>query len=449
MQDFMPMCRFRNSFFFCIAALGLAVAGAVLFGRVAAAAEQSLDMEESVRRALVANNRVRAARYQLFGAEAGEKAARGAMGPSVNLSYEYTHYDERPETSGIAFGVQDQFDMVLNVNQPLFTGLRLLSQYQRAGLNRELLESRLAQTELQIILEVQTAFLDLLKARKNVQSAEDALVRLESVLTVAEAFYEVGVRPRLDVLEAEVDVARAERDLVNARNNVSTQTVRLNTLLDYGLDPGIRFVGDLEYRPVDIDIEQSVIKALRNRPDMRVAEKSVAIGEKNVTVAASGFYPDIDLNFDYIRTGDDPGVQGTQFSDASEWRIRGQLRWAIFEFGQTYYSYRESQENLSQLEAEYRDLKREVLFQVQSAFLNVQDAEKRIMAARKGVEAAREAFRMAQERYQAQVGTYTEVLDAQASFSEAEATLTAALADYHSALARFNFAVGERRLSLY
>lgn len=410
---------------------------------------REFNMEESVRRALVANNRIRAARYQLFGSEAEEKAAKGAFGPSVNLSYLYTHYDERPQTGGISFGEQDQWDMTLNVRQPLFTGFRLLSEYQRAGLAKELNMAQLKQTELEVILDVQREFLNLLKARENVNSSEDALARLESVLKVANAFYEVGVKPRLDVLQAEVDVARAEQDLLSARNEVLTQEVRVNTLLDYGLEQDINYVGALEYQPVDMNLDQAMEQAFRQRPDITIAEKSVDIGRKEVRLAASGFYPELALNFDYLRQGDDPSVDGTSFEDASEWRVRGELQWTLFEWGQTYYSHKASQENVGRLDAELRSLQREIIFEVKAAYLGVLEAEERILAARKGVEAAREGFRMAQERYRNQVGTYTDVLDAQASLSEAEADLTSALADYHVAVAQLNFAMGERRLSLW
>ncbi len=89
--------------------------------------------------------------------------------------------------------------------------------------------------ELTLISSVQSNFLSLLKARKDVKSGDDSVARLESQLKVITAFYEVGLRPKAEVLDAEVDLATAKQDLLKAQNQVSIQETQLNRLLNIPL----------------------------------------------------------------------------------------------------------------------------------------------------------------------------------------------------------------------
>jgi hypothetical protein len=64
------------------------------------------------------------------------------------------------------------------VHQPLFTGFNLLTTHEKAVLQKEQVASQINNAELRLIVAIQDAFLGLLRARENVRSAEDSLVRL-------------------------------------------------------------------------------------------------------------------------------------------------------------------------------------------------------------------------------------------------------------------------------
>ena len=56
-----------------------------------------------------------------------------------------------------------------------------------------------------------------LKSRADVKSNKDSVARLDSQLKVTRAFYDVGLRPRLDVLQAESDLAACRAELEATR----------------------------------------------------------------------------------------------------------------------------------------------------------------------------------------------------------------------------------------
>ena len=412
----------------------------------------SFDMRDAVERGLEANPQILSARAQILGSEYGRKAALGELGFKIDLSYSYEYRNTPLNTTTSVGGtpvVVDQgnfFVLNMNVTQPLFSGFRLLSRYQRAKLAKDQAQAILADAELQLIQIIQTEFLALLQARMDVKSAQDAVARLESQLKVTSAFFDVGLRPRFDVLQAEVELATAEQDLLIAQNRVDTQIARLNTLLDLPIDFPADYVCELGYIPFEMRLNQALERAYKLRPDLDIARKSVEIAQKDVKIVASDFYPSINGEFNWFSRGDGPLVSGSDVEpdDFREWTVGASANWNLFEWGATYHSYREAKEDVSQLEADLANTRLEASFEVKANLLNIQEARDRIRVAKKAVEAAREGYRTALARYRAQVSTITDVLDAQSRVTESEAQLTQALTDYQTAIADLYVSVGER-----
>lgn len=416
-------------------------------------AQKILDLEAAVKMGLERNQALQGMKAALTGSEYGVHSARGAFGPRVKVGYGYTRLDEAPTGMDPATGMRvsdskDLWTMNLNINQPLFTGFNILSSYEKARLGNQQAESHLTKAELELILEIQTSFMDLLATRESIRVANDSLTRLKSHLNVSQSFYDVGLAPRLDVLQAQVDVAQAEQDLITAENNARIIEAKLDMLLYLPAGEEVNYQGKLEYLPFEMDVDQCRERALKKRPDIFIADKSIQMATKDETITASSFYPQIGANFDYNRRGDDPGVSGSRLQDKSEWRAGLQMEWTLFEWGKTYYAHKQAGEKTKQLMAEYEDLLQTVIFEITSSFLKIDESHKRIMVARQALEEANESYRMAVARYEAQVGTNTNVLDAQAKLSGAEANLIRANADYLKALATIYNAMGEKNISL-
>jgi outer membrane protein TolC len=422
---------------------------------VHASQQEWLNMTQCVQKALQNNKQIQAFKYQLEASRAGKKSSQGAFGPSLNANYGYTHQDQEygsSSTPQLSSGADDQWTLGLQLKQPLFRGFALLSAYQQAQLEQDRNRFRLEQAKLDIVLEVQKAFLELLKAREEVEIARDSLKQLKSHLRVAKAFYDVGVKPKFDVLQAEVDVSTAEQELLVAKNRVATQEARLNTLLDAAYNASLNYTGQLTYTPFSLELEDCVQRSLKKRPDLEIARKSVAIARKQTLKAKSPFYPQLDLTVDHLRYGDEPAVDGFSQSGTmlpeNEWKVGGQLQWQLFNSGETYYKYRQSKHNIARLNAELQSLKRDAALAVKTAYLQMNQSSESIQVARKGLQEAQEGYRIALKRYQAQVGTSTDVLDAQARLTRSKGELNTALANYKMAMAQLYQAMGEMNMDL-
>lgn len=411
-------------------------------------AGQRIGMSEAVEHALRFNPGLGAQEAESRSSEEGRKSARGAFGPRLGVSYSATKTESKRDPSA-SMGTKNPkmgvYSWGVEVTQPIFQGFRLLSTYQKAALQADSDKASLRKAELDMTEQVQTAFLEYLKAGENTRSMRDSLTRLREQLRIAQAYFEVGLSPRLDVLQAEVDVSEAERLLIEAENTQATTLARLNTLLGFDATAVNTYTGTLKEVGFRYTLEQCLELAYRQRPDLYVAQKAVEIARKSQKEVQSDYYPQIEGYYSMTQSGNTPGMQrsGENGSHVTNWEVGAQATWNVFEWGTTYYADKQAGWQVTKMRYEQENLKLEVGYDIKSKYLAVQEARKRIAVAQNSVAQATEAYNVALARYHEHVGTNFDVLDASANLTSAQSSLTGAKADYLTALSQIYVAMGE------
>ena len=411
-------------------------------------AGKSIGMSDAVEHALRFNPGLGAQEAESRSSEEGRKSARGAFGPRLGVSYSATKTESKRDpsaTMGTKNPKMGVYSWGVEVTQPIFQGFRLLSTYQKAALQADSDKASLRKAELDMTEQVQTAFLEYLKAGENTRSMRDSLTRLREQLRIAQAYFEVGLSPRLDVLQAEVDVSEAESLLIEAENTQATALAKLNTLLGFDATAVNTYTGTLKEVGFRYTLEQCLELAYRQRPDLYVAQKAVEIARKSQKEVQSDYYPQIEGYYSMTQSGNTPGMQrsGENGSHVTNWEVGAQATWNVFEWGTTYYADKQAGWQVTKMRYEQENLKLEVGYDIKSKYLAVQEARKRIAVAQTSVAQATEAYNVALARYHEHVGTNFDVLDASANLTSAQSSLTGAKADYLTALSQIYVAMGE------
>ncbi|WP_304044913.1 TolC family protein [Desulfovibrio piger] len=411
-------------------------------------AGKSIGMSDAVEHALRFNPGLGAQEAESRSSEEGRKSARGAFGPRLGVSYSATKTESKRDpspTMGTTNPKMGVYSWGIEVTQPIFQGFRLLSTYQKAALQADSDKASLRKAELDMTEQVQTAFLEYLKAGENTRSMRDSLTRLREQLRIAQAYFEVGLSPRLDVLQAEVDVSEAESLLIEAENTQATALAKLNTLLGFDATAVNTYTGTLKEVGFRYTLEQCLELAYRQRPDLYVAQKAVEIARKSQKEVQSDYYPQIEGYYSMTQSGNTPGMQrsGENGSHVTNWEVGAQATWNVFEWGTTYYADKQAGWQVTKMRYEQENLKLEVGYDIKSKYLAVQEARKRIAVAQNSVAQATEAYNVALARYHEHVGTNFDVLDASANLTSAQSSLTGAKADYLTALSQIYVAMGE------
>ncbi|HSB05844.1 MAG TPA: TolC family protein [Thermodesulfobacteriota bacterium] len=418
----------------------------------AQSSSDTLTLEESIRIAMERNLALHSAKEGVIGSEFRRKAARADFLPKWTGQYGYTRLSDATTIGGrterttadgktiLAETTRDTFNLGSSLIQTLFSGGAISANYRFEKLGLELSKTNVETVKRDIVLQVRVGYYSIITTEKFVDVGKQAVKQFEAQLDVSKAFFEVGLIAKNDVLQAEVRLANARQALVKAENDVALAKSLFNNLLRREVNTPLEVIDILEYKPFPLKFEESLDEALRQRPELKIADLSVDQAKENVKIVRSGLFPLVSLSGNYSKNSDEAYLNGELKSD--QWNITALATFTLWEWGKTYYRVGESKVKVTQAEDAKVQLTEAITLEVKDDYLNMLVAEKNIGVAQKSIEQAEENLRLNEERYKYQVATATDVLDAVVLLAQARVNYYSALSDFNIAKARLERAMG-------
>lgn len=413
---------------------------------------RSYTLKEAVEYALVANPSIESKLLAIERAQTGVGVAQSAFWPTVSLVGSWN----KLKNSGGAGTVEDFSNWSrsrgVRVSLSLFAGFAHLNNVQKSLLSVDVEKSRHRQARLELIGNIQLQFLHLLKAREDMKTVQDSKKRIDTQLKAARAFVDVGMAPYLNVLQNEVELTKVNQQEIRVANSIRTSEVLLNKYLGYDTNVRIEYKGDLKdfSGVVGYTEEEAIHTSMYSRPDLIMAQKSVAVALKQSQITAGGYLPKVNVSYDNMRFKKEYSDEQYSRNDytRSYWNIGMNFSWDVFDGGGTTFSFIGDRKALASLRKDYEDAMNGARADVIRSLLDINAAKELITASRKGMEAASESYDMANKRYQTSTGTITELLDAQLRLTQAEEDYSLALTEFHSARSRFFYNIGRENIGL-
>ncbi|MBW1841602.1 MAG: TolC family protein, partial [Deltaproteobacteria bacterium] len=366
-------------------------------------------------------------------------AQRTRFFPTLNTSYRYTRSDETAAVGGTVLKAGREHTFAAGFTQPVFTGFSLLNQYKIADLGLDVSVINEKRMRQDIILEAKTIFFDLLQNQKLVAISEATVTQIAAQKDVAESFYNVGMSPLNDFLQAQVELANAEQELIVTKNNLENAQANFNVLLRRPINAPVQVKDILDYSSFEHVLDDCLFEAEKNRLEIQIADKEVEISRKEIELVQKDYWPSVNLEGNYFFNGTDWDADGGPgVSDPEGWTITALASWNFWEWGRTTYGKKEKMSRLAQAELQKAGILDSIHLEVKNAYNRTQEAEKAIVTIEKAIEQAKENFRINEERYKEQMATSTDVLIAQTLLSR---TMT----NYYNAL----YAFKKAKASLY
>lgn len=332
------------------------------------------------------------------------------------------------------------WNVTIQARQVLYAGGQI-----RAALNIAKLTSDSAYYSLRDIIDTTVSntrqqFYNVLLTRALILVQEESVRLLEQQRQDQQNRFEAGTVPRFNVLQAEVQLANQQPQLIRARNDYQLAQLQLARTLNLDASPGtntsFHCVGVLNASIRKINLADAMLLAQARRPFLKVQRQAILIDVENVKVQMAGYKPRIDAQGAYTfrnRSG------AEDLSDVvNGWFFGLTGNWDIFDGFATYGLVKQARARVEQSKINYVDAVHQVDQEVQTAYLNLQQAKQTIASQQKNIEGAAEAVRLAQERLNAGAGTQLDVLNAQVQLTQARSTELTARADYANALADFD-----------
>jgi len=299
---------------------------------------------------------------------------------------------------------------------------------------RDVLVSLYAETAL-AYLNVRTAQERLRIARANVQAQE-------STLQLTKDRFDAGLVSALDVTQAESNLANTyslipviERDLNEALNRLAVLLGENPGTLHAELDQEVPIPQEPEAVATGLPTE-----LLRQRPDVRQAERLLASQTAKIGVATADLYPTFSLTGFLGLEALNAGDLGS--SDSVTWNTGLPIRWNIFAGGRIRSRIRAEEARTNQLLAAYEKTVLDALEEAENAMVAYAKEVERRERLEQAVNATQRSLDLVLTQYTAGLTDFQNVLDTQRTLLLREDELAVAEGLVVSNLVRLYRALG-------
>ena len=404
---------------------------------------EELTLDQALRYAVRHNFAIRQARERLREQEGLIVEVRAQALPNITADGNYSRTDKELQEGGDGY---QNWTVGIHVRQILYAGGGVDAALDAARTTRLAAELDIQAVVNDVLLQVRTRYADVLLNRERIEVQEKSVALLQEQLQNVKNRFEAGSVSQFEVLTAEVALANAQPDLISARNAFRIAVDELRAALGYRASfadtqkiPS--FAGELEFNPVDYELESALSAARAKRPELRRLEQLEKAREAGVTVARSDYLPEVYLTGGY--EGRKSRFSNSVSDSVDGWVAGVEASWAIFDGARTRGRVAQARAQLAQARLSLGEQTLAVEVEVRRAFSSLQEAAELAQAATKVVGQAEEALRLADVRYRNGAATQLDVLQARQALTEASLNRLEANYRHTVALATLRKAIAE------
>jgi NodT family efflux transporter outer membrane factor (OMF) lipoprotein len=380
---------------------------------VEAAAAQNLDL-------LTAAARVREARARL-GIVAGERYPLIDAAGDASLSQSSTNTDP-----GTPLVTTSRHRLGIDASWELDLFGRVRRSIEAASADLQATEEDRVDIMISLYAELARTYLVVRTAQARLAATEGNIASQRQVLNLTRTRFEYGLAADLDVAQAEDVLANSEAQVPPLRSILRQS---LNTLaLLLALPPGSLEDELTEVKPIPVPPGEVTVGVpsdlLRQRPDIRRAERTLAAETARIGVATADLYPRFALF----------GTLGLEATDAARVFAGGStfysfgpsLRWNVFDAGRIRSQIQAADARTEQALLQYEQTVLRALSEVENAMTAFVEERQRMEALQRSVAASRRTLKLAVDLYKEGLRDFQSVLDAERTLFDVENQLAVA-----------------------
>ena len=300
-------------------------------------------------------------------------------------------------------------------------------------------------------LNTSTDYFNLQEADEGVRIGQ-ASVRASLVsLRDARARFNAGVNTKLEVLEAETQLARDRNILTSKLGDQDTSRRLLASKLDLPQD--VTPTAATPARPLGSwqpSLQESIVAAFNFREELDSLLLSISINNSEANASLAAVQPVLS----FVNTSSTSRREGqsgkTSLGDIDMddyvWSIDSstalRATWRLFDGGRARAEYRRSKQAAEESTYRFARARDSIRLEVEQSFFRLRTAVQNIQTTGSEVLSARESLRLSQLRVQAGVSTQREVVNNQRDLTNAELRYAGAIRDYNTSLAQLRRRTG-------
>ena len=262
---------------------------------------------------------------------------------------------------------------------------------------------------------VSVLYLQAVADKSRIDAVHAQVRTAQSLYDLAVDQKEAGVVSGIEVLRAQVELQSEQQRLIVAEDQFAKNKLTLARAIGLPLGQEFELADDMPFVPIPVlSLDESIERALRERPDYRSAEAGVRAAELERKAAEAAGLPTLSVGADY-RLRNQVQWEG----HGSQTTLGASLNVPIFTGGGVKSRVIVADAALNQRKAEFEDIKAGIHYDIRKAFLDLKAAEDRVRVAESAVSLAGEQVSQSESRFRAGVTNNVEVVQAQEALATA------------------------------
>lgn len=186
----------------------------------------------------------------------------------------------------------------VSLDWTIFDGLRMFARYDQLKELQKLGETRLKQTILLKIAEVNATYFDLVQQQQQLIAIDSTLLISSQRLQLAENRFKIGKASKLEVLNAQVDLNTDKVTLLRQKELYANTKIKLNQILARDVKKEFTVLNDIK---VDnsLVLPQLIELAKQQNPQLQTQIIAKNVSELQLKQVKAARYPVVSLNTGY------------------------------------------------------------------------------------------------------------------------------------------------------
>jgi len=412
-------------------------AGAVLLLLLPAVAEaqtpKQITLEQAIQLAMVHSPALQAARTQIEQNQAQEVTANLRPNPTLTWDSQFIPLFQPSQITAQLINDTAQFD--LGIGYLIERGKKRQHRLQAARDTTSVTRAQVADAQRTLSFSVAQQFTNVLLAESTLKYARDALNSYQDTVRISEDRYNAGDISEGDLLKIKLQLLQFQTDVSSALLAKTQALQSLRQLIGYEAVPADYDVaGELAYQPLPLNLDDLKAAALRSRPDLLAAQRSVAAAQSQYTLAQANGKRDLNTTFNYSHiSGLNTGGFFFNMQLPIFDRNQGEIARTGFAIGQAEFASTAAAQT--------------VLTEVGNAYETVRSSDQVVKLYVSGyLSQAKQSRDITEYAYRRGAASLLDLLDAERSYRGTELAYRQALATYMTGVEQLRQAVGTRQL---
>ncbi|BES69920.1 TolC family outer membrane protein [Marinobacter nanhaiticus D15-8W] len=412
-----------------------------LVGLLVAQPALAIDLIGAYEKALAYDSGIAAARASYESQQANINVVRSQLLPQLSAFGDARHTDADGP------GREDSYKTYsygLELAQPLFRP-EIWFNFDASQFQSQSARADYSLAQQQLILDVATAYFDVLRAEDNLTTVRAAEAAFERQYDQARERYEVGLIAITEVYEARASYDSTKSERIAAENDLDIAREQLSRLIGENVDDLQNLEQDFPLtRPQPMDPSAWENIALQQNWRIQGAAYDLDASRSLLDAAKSGHLPTLDLSASYGNTrldgvGQTSPLQTNRDGTTTEGVVALRLNVPLYEGHGTQAEIRQQRAQVEVADQNLNTVRRDVSVNARSFYRTVNTNIETVTAQRQSIVSRRSALDATRAGYQVGTRNIVEVLDAERNYY-------ISLRDY--ANARYDYVVNTLNLKL-